>query len=307
MNRTALSVRWTRAPVLVVLACLIVALVAAPPAQAGLGSVIKSATTKAAKKVGQRVEPTTAAPSAPGAPPTFDETLLELNAGQLDHVLAGFKAARGANQGRGELVARKAKLQDEAGALSEKFGPAIDAAQRKHNDAERCWREELDQRQEANQKAIEQKMRSDPAMQQKMMAMATQLGQAQARGDTAAMLRIQAEFGLSGLTHADTLAAQQKCGAMPPLHPAQAQIESLQDQVRKVDADLRAMDGKSMAAQTKASGLTAAQFAMARERIEMYLAAAKGSPRPGGFSESELAALGAHQDELAALLEAPLN
>lgn len=272
---------------------------AAPPAHAGFGDLVKKAKDKAAQAV---VGKTTSTSQASGAasPPEFTDDLLELTEPRLGQVLKGLEAGNKALAGRAPLVQKRDQLQNEAGALLDQHGKAIDAAREKHDDAERCWSEFIDARTSERDERMQQTVMNDPVMREKMMALAMEMAEAQAAGDTAAMAKLQRQAAaLTGPTHEDSVAARQKCGAVPPLHPMGVKAEALRREAAAIDKQLRANDEQSIEAQVKASGLEPAQFAMARERLIMWLQAiraSKGVPR--GFSEGELAAFDARRAEL---------
>ena len=62
------------------------------------------------------------------------------------------------------------------------------------------------------------------------------------------------------------------------------------------------MDRKAIDQQARASGLTPEQFAMAQERIELFLESVRAHANPHGFTDAELKALAAHRPALEAAL-----
>lgn len=282
----------------------------APPAHGGIGGAVKSLKDKAGKAAAQKGAEKAGgkagqAPAPDEAPPEFGGNLLELTSDRLDQVLKGLKAGEEAKRPRADVIARRQKVEAELTSVNDKFSEAIDEANRKRNDAENCYSDALQDIGKRRNKELEQKMMSDPALYQKYMAMAQRLGMAQASGDTATVSKLQEEMlALSRPTRADTVAAQQKCGPLPARHPMAARLEALQHQATSFDDELRAIDEKSNESQAKASGMTARQFAMARERIEMYLASVRGNAPPRGFGANELSALASHRSALEAALGA---
>ena len=310
MTRMPSSADRMRPRVLAAIAVLIAAAVLAPAAHAGLGDLVKKAKEKAAQVAGQKAAASTDAPGAAeaadaaGGKVEFTDVILELTNDRLDHFLTGMKAGAGDPARRTALVAKKDNLIAQQDALVAKYGPAIDASRQQRDAVEDCWKESLRAAREKNNDAMREKMMSDPAMRDRMIEMSQRMGMAQAQGDTATVGEVQREMmRMAGPTHADTLAARQKCGPLPALHFAAVQADSLQALAAAADEKIRDLDRKVEDARTQASGMGAAQFAMARERIEMYLAAIGAKSKPRAFTAGELAALEAHQDALKAALE----
>ena len=191
----------------------------------------------------------------------------------------------------------------------------ISAYELKHSETERCRNEamrESSDRQRAvqnkQQDAFQQKVMSDPALQQKMAAMAQQMGMAQAKGDTATLYKLQREmYAAAGFSEgdpkADTLAADKACGAMPTKPAVLVQIDRLSADENGIRERIRATEERAGAAAVKESGLSARQYDVAKERVEMYLERAKAQSRQRGFSKAELEALGARSAELEAALQ----
>lgn len=277
---------------------------AAPPAHAGFGDLVKKAKDKAAQAVAGKTTTGTSQPG-PASPPEFTDELLELTEPRLGQVLKGVEAGNRVLASRAPLVAKRDQLQNEAGAIVEQHGKAIDAAHEKHEAADRCWSDVLGERKSARDEQMQQSMMNDPVLREKMMALAMRMAEAQAARDTAAMRKLQDEArGMSGPTREDSLAARQKCGAMPPLHPMELKIQALRRDAAALDEQIRANDQASVEAQVKASGLEPEQFAMARERLIMWVAAIRSKGTPRGFSEGELAAFDARRAEIETALAA---
>lgn len=294
------------APVLLAAALAAIAAACFTPAHAGFGDLVKKAKEKAAQAaVGKTSGAKGAAATDAGAPPEFDDVVLELTEPRLGAVLKGLEAGNRVLAGRAPLVQKRDALHDEAAALMNQHGKAMDAARTKHDDAERCWRDALEEKKSARHDQMQQQMMNDPVLRERMMALAMEMAEAQAAGDTAAVMRLQREAeALSGPTREDSLAAKAKCGAVPPLHPMDLKVRALQRDAAAVEEKLRANDEQSVEAQVKASALEPGQFAMARERLIMWLEAVRAKRAPRGFSEGELAALDAKRAELETALAA---
>lgn len=296
-------------PIVLRIGALAVAFALAAPAHAGFGDLVKKAKEKATQAaVGKATGTNAPASGDAGAPPVFDDLVLELTEPRLGAVLKGLEAGNRVLAGRAPLVRKRDALNDEAAALMNQHGTAMDAARAKHDDAERCWREVLDERTSARRDEMQQQMMNDPVLREKMMALAMEMAEAQAAGDTAAALRLQREAeALTGPTREDSLAAKAKCGAVPPLHPMDLKVRALQRDAAAVEEKLRDNDQQSVDAQVKASALEPGQFAMARERLLMWLEAVRAKRTPRGFSEGERTAFEARRAEIETALAAWAN
>lgn len=276
-------------------------LAAGRPAHAGFGDLAKKAKEKAAQAAAGKLGGKSPAASGGAADETveFTDDILELTPAHIDQVLKGLKAGGDVLAGRAALVGKRDQLQDEAGKLADQYGTAMDAAREKHDKVENCWDDVLNERRHARDEEMQKKMLSDPAMREKVMELGLEMADAQARGDTAAVAAAQRKMeAFAGPTHADTVAAQAKCGALPPLHPMEVKLRGLQKQAADVDDQIRRNDEKSVAAQVQASGMTEAQFAMARERLLMWYSAVRAKQNPRGFTPAERTALDARRADL---------
>lgn len=292
-------------------AALLAAFASAPaaPAHAGLGDLVKKAKEKATQAAVGKATGTKAAPAGEaGGAPVFDDVVLELTEPRLGAVLKGLEAGNRVLAGRAPLVQKRDALRNQAGAILDQHGTAMDAAREKHDAAERCWSEVLDEKKSARHDAMQQKMMSDPVLREKMMALAMEMAEAQAAGDTAAMTRLQREAeAMTGPTREDSLAAKAKCGAVPPLHPKDLEVRALRKDADALEEKIRANDEQSVEAQVRASALEPGQFAMARERLILWLEAVRAKRAPRGFSDGELAAFEAKRAELESALAAWVN
>ncbi len=293
--------RVTRAASLAAFALAALALAAALPAHAGLGDMMN----KAKKSLGASVTPKSSGTDGPPCKePEFNTTVLELTEERVAKIAEALKLDAPADRQRVELQKQQETLRDQMSAINDKYSKEIDAARQKRDKVEDCWRDLLNDAEQKHQEEAQQKMMSDPAARQQMIDLAQQMAKAQQAGDTETMKKLEAKMkGMTGNTHADTVAAQQKCGAMPPLHPQQAKLEALEQQSAQLDEQMRDIDKKLKADHQRTSGLDEAQFAMARERIEMYLARLNSGSKPCGVTETEAKAIQAHRAELEAALK----
>lgn len=295
--------RRHRVPVrrLVPFCLLTAALLAGPTApQAGIRDLAKSAKDKAAKATRQRPAE---APGHAGETVAFDETTLELTGALIDKLVAARNASASTASGRPALVKRRDANRTEAGALKDKHGGEIwDNANSRAN-AQGCIDGALQDMQRQKQEAEMKKMMADPRSSEKILKLTAAMNDAQLKGDQAEVTRLHKQLtDLYGATHADSVAAEKKCGGMPPLHPAAARIAVLDDEVTTIDEKIRDMDKKALKIQTDAAGLNERQLMMCWERVEMYLAQCGTNPAPRGFSPIELKALSENQSALKAAL-----
>jgi hypothetical protein len=160
-------------------------------------------------------------------------------------------------------------------------------------------REKRQKATDARNKELSARAMNDPAYRQKIMELTPKLAAAQQKGDTVELKRLMAQMGVTeDDTKADTAAADAKCGKEPAKPAALVEMDKLDAQAEKLADDIRTMEETAASTEQKESGLTERQFMMARERIEAYLSAVKYKAKPGGFSPTELDALGSRRADL---------
>jgi hypothetical protein len=269
-------------------------------AHAQFGGLVRKAK---AKVVSSEASP------ANGPAPRYDATTIELDADALQRVIAGLTAQQrvlaGADGADGvDAIARKRQAISAQRDAIEKAHPD---GQEKYNDLTRkyddCTRPMYERLRKEHNAQMQAKAMS-PDFRAAMLAKAQEMGAAQARGDTAAVRKIQAEMMGPALqyAHDDTVAVQRACGT-PPVKPAYlVQSDSLVDADSRLATQLNAVQERSQVAALQESGMTDRQFSMARERIEYYLERAKGRQRQQGFSAKELSALDARRADLERLM-----
>lgn len=273
------------------------------PVRAGIGGAIKAAKDKAAKAAGRKQAES---PVTTGSTVQFDETTLELTGDLLDKLIQCRKAAEAEArpQDRQALVERRDAITKEIGALSAKNGDAIAANANQRGTWTNCMSVALDEIRKKKGEALAQQIMANPASGEKLARLSAEMQQAQMRGDTAAVARLQRETdAMFGPAHADSLAAEKECGPLPPLHPAAVRIEALQKELAQVDQKIRDLDEKLARLLPQKCGMTDEQIHMAWERIELYLARTDGKSTPLGFSQTEIQALGERKDALKAALK----
>jgi hypothetical protein len=284
------------------------AMVAAAPAQAGIADAVKKAKEKAARAMGQKTE--AAAPAEEGRP-VFDDVVLELTNDRLTHIVATFKAAAAASAGRPELVAKSNQLSDERSAHWEKHDDAIMNVRQKRGDLETCYHDGYGEARERRGREYQEKALTDPEIREKFTRAAQEHNAAAARGDSSAIQKLnEVLMGAILPTKEDSAKVRQKCGPLPPPLPSEIRLDALDKQLAEVHEKIRKIDEKVAAAQAEQGGLDRNQFAMAVERIQMYLTwkrsqtQTKGSSASAarGFTPEEIEALEKYLEELRAAL-----
>lgn len=290
-------------PCQAILIASIVSLLVAAPASAGIGGPLKKMKEKLGKATGQ----TAPQEASPEDQVVFDEEVVELTDARVENILAAFQKAHDAGAGRPALVEKLDKLNEERGKLWDKEGDAIRALQGKRSDVELCYHDGYMAAQDRRGEEYKNRALTDPALREKFMKAAQESNAAAARGDSAAIQKLNA-VALSEIlpTHEDSVRVRQSCGALPPHSAAEDRIDALDKQTAALQEEIRQIDEKVAAAQAEKGGLNREQWGMALERIQMYLwwsqskSSSKQSPR--GFSDDELKALEKHLQQLRAAL-----
>lgn len=277
-------------------------LVMAPPAHAQLGGLVKKAKAAATGEAARRSGATAA---LDGEVVAFNDVVLELTDDRLTQVIRGLQAsqANASSSSRAVLVTRRDDLANQAADLLQANSTQIDDHNRKLWQVERCRNEAFARRSDARNAQMQQKAMTDAGFRAKVMALTTRLAEAQRKGDTAAYKTLESEAReLSGEGKADTVAVDAACGPLPAKHPIDVKIQALQAQVSDLNDQIRSAEQQATEDEAKAAGMNAQQFAMARERIIMYLARVKSNSKQRGFTMVELKALESQRSTLAGLV-----
>jgi hypothetical protein len=281
------------------------ALVLAVPAvaHAQLGGLAKRAAQRALeKKAEQTVVDKTVGNDSPACRNvTFDRTTVELTSARLDGIV---KALNTVDQGPNGAKRRELRSQIEA-AEARLDELRNDESLQKAEDSQREYRS---CRQEAFSKIVEKRVEAEGQgiMTKYMQAMRVhneKITAAQAKGDTIKANALQDStwqvmMTVVTPTAADSAAVQKQCGKEPRVSRRVAERDSLTVAVREMNDELRAMDEDAEDAMLKASGLTATQLAMARERLTMFVK----QNRTCGYTKAELDAINARRADLEKLL-----
>lgn len=250
------------------------------PARADLGGLMKKA-KKSVESAVKKTDP--AAAPADAGKVEFDDVILELNSERVGHILAAYAAAKAAGAGRPALVEKLNKANEDRGALMDKEGEKIQATRNKRSDVEACRYEGYQEAQDRRLEEYKARALTDPALLQKFQRAAAENNAAAAKGDSAAMQRImQVLHEETAPTREDTLKVQQKCGTLPPKSAAEEKLESFDKQIASYEEQIRQIDEKVADAQDKEGGMDRQQWAMAVERITMYLSNVKNHGSDSG-------------------------
>lgn len=282
-----------------------------PSADAGIGNPIKKAKEKLQKKVEQKVDPAEA-DAAPEAitdeTVVFDDLVLELTEPRLERIVAAFNAAKAAGTGREAAVEKLNQAINERGQHQDKHADAMMEVRNKRGEIEACYEEGYREAQDRKTEEYSQKAMNDPAIREKYMKAAMQHNEAAARGDSAAIKAItETVMAETMIGHDDSVAVRKRCGPLPPPTPAEIKLAELDKKVAALTEDLRAIDMKVAEAQAKEVQMEKEQFAMATERVQMYLAwkrwKTKSTSSPRGFTQEEIDAMEKHLAELQAAMK----
>jgi hypothetical protein len=284
-------------------AAVVGAVVLATPAlaHAQLGGLAKRAAQKALEKKAEKTVTGNDGESAACRNVTFDRTTVELTEARLDGVVKALGAAYAGPNG-----AKRRELQSQVEAAEARLQELEnDASLQKAQDSEREYKS---CRQEAFQEIVNARVEQEGQgiMTKYMQAMRVhneKIAAAQAKGDTVKANALQDStwqvmMSVVTPTAADSAAVQKKCGKEPRPSRRLAERDSLRTAVREMNDELRAMDEDAEDAMLKASGLTATQLAMARERLTMFIK----QNRTCGYTKAEVDAIGARRAELEKLL-----
>jgi len=262
-----------------------------------------------AKKVKEKATKTT--PSEEGTitndTVVFDDVTLELTGARIERILAVYQSAQAAGAGRPALVEKVQKTQDEQSKLRETSEKAIREAREKRDEVAACRHDALGEIRDRKMQEYSQKALTDPAMLAKFAKIAQQHNAAAAKGDTTAIKTEQDELAAVMMpTHDDTLGVYKKCGTMPPPLPAELRLADLDKETAALLEEIRKVDEKVADAQAEHGDMTREQFAMAVERIQMYIGwrKVKSNSRSNakGFTSAELDAIEKYLEKLRAAL-----
>ncbi len=220
-----------------------------------------------------------------GAPPTFDNTMLELTPQVVARLIKGLDARatmRGAGgQTAAELRQRSSAASDEAANINNQHSD--DRAQwvNANGEAENCMSEQLNNVEQRHSQEMQQRFMGMTGVntpeKTKFMQDWTTAGQeaqqAAMANDTAGLRRAQEKLNkLMGVdARADSAKARAACH-VPAVPAWMRRADSLAAISDTLAARARAAEGAGSAAAARAAEMTPAQFAMAAERAEGFVA-----------------------------------
>jgi hypothetical protein len=263
---------------------------------------------KLVKKAVDKTAPSTA--KATGPAPTYDATTVELVPAQLDKVIAGLTAERNVLVGSGQtgvqaMVKRREAASNQGSTLNQAHEKDEESYEKSSQLIESCRNQAIETSQAAHMKQAQAKAMSDPAFQQRYMQAAQAMAAANARGDTAAVRKMQMQLAQTAYPYAkdDTAAADAKCGKPVPEPAWRVQRDALIKLENALSDSIRATQDSAETVGARSSGLTVPQLATARERILTFLGNQKSSRAIVGYSQAEVDALGAKSTELHQLID----
>ncbi|HYD51959.1 MAG TPA: hypothetical protein VEA99_05005 [Gemmatimonadaceae bacterium] len=234
-----------------------------------------AAASKAAEKLGEKAVDKAAEKAGieqAGSERAGERELLgmPLTADTLDLVLKGLGAMAASMEERDRVQQRMIAAGNRAGEL--RGSATVERWQERERLIGRCQDEVIDQRHEQQQKEMQAKVQANPAKYQaEVMKMAQEMAPLQAKGDMEGAQKVQLAYmaRMTGFDpKQDTVAAQAKCGTIPPKPRELAQIDSLDGLAKKLGVEVRALEATASAkGAAAAGGMSEQRFAQARERI----------------------------------------
>src|SRR5262245_26820555 len=304
MSRRAFLPVWNFLPVSVIAAAILLAVMA--PAHAGLGDVMKKAKDKALQTAGKKVDAESPAAEAK-CKPEFDEVTLELTEARVQKILATFKAAGQEGTARPAMVDTLNKLQAERSEIYDKSGEAIQKLQQKRVDVEGCYHDGYQVAQQRRAQEYSQRALTDPKLLEKFSKLAAENNAAAAKGDSAALKRMNDAMAAEYLpTKEDTAQVRKQCGPIPPKSAAEMRYDELDVLIRQQEDRIAKLDEKVAKAQADQRGMNGQQWFYALERIRMYLCWRDSHPKDKGpacgLTAAETEVLDQYRDQLKAVL-----
>ena len=261
------------------LAVLVIVLVAvASPAAARIGNPMKKAKEKLQKAAGLQPEGQT----PEGDDVVFDNVVVELTNERVDKIVAAFEKASAEGAARQELVDQYNAKNAERSEVQNKNEEAIRNLRDKRDEVNACFQDGIKKINERKMKELAENP-MDPARLQKNAQLAAEYNAAAAKGDQAAIEKLQtALIGEGAATKEDSAAVCKTCGPPPPKSAAEKRLDALDQEIASLSEQMRAFDERIAKAQAKEGGLTQQQWSVALERVTMYDAATKSKDSDGG-------------------------
>ena len=271
----------------------------APTAEARIG-IPKKVKDVAGKTAEQKAAPQ--ASQAPEEPIVFDDVILELTDERIGAVLSACAGVAKVSATRSPLVEKLNQVDVDRQKLLDKHEEKIRSDRDKRSEVDGCREDGLNAVRDRKYQEYSQRALSDPALRERFMKVAQQYNEAAAKGDSVAIAKAQEAMHSEVLpSKEDSAAVHQACGPKPPLSAEEKKLDALDKEQASLHEQIRAVDERIAAEQTSSkSGFNRAQWGMAVERIQMYLAAKKQKPKdaPRGFSDEEIAAMEKRLEDL---------
>lgn len=283
------------------LGCAILATaVAASPARAQLGGLVKKAKDAAVKKAADESGTTN---MLEGEDVKYTDVLLKLTPERLDKVIKGLQISRDMLAKRPAMVDRRDAAQERIYQLTDKNSAALADLERKRQEVDNCRAEELGKVEDALGDNFGMRAMADPALRQKIQDISAKLAQAQMNGDTATIRAVSKEMEtFTKPSAADTAKVDAKCGKSPPQSAVEKEIASLKGEVAQLNSDIQSMESGASKAAEQAAGMNSQQWGIAMDRIQQWMSAVNDNRKPRGLSSDELKALNDRRSDIAKAL-----
>ena len=272
---------------------LLALVVSAAEARIGIPRKVKDTVTKSADKK--------TTPQASEEPVVFDDVTLELTEARLAEIMSICERIQKLSSGRPGLVAEVDKANEERSKFREKNDPKMQALRDKRSEIEACRHDAFSEIRDRKTKDYSERALTDPALREKYQKAAMQYNAAAAQGDSVAIQKLNEVMYSEILpSKEDSAGVDRKCGTVPSTSPEEKKLEALDKAVADAQQKVADLDAKiaTEVASTKGS-MTRGQWAMAVERIQMYLAKkANSKGDPAGYSDEEIKALDQSLDDL---------
>jgi hypothetical protein len=280
-------------------ACALFLLVLASPASAARIGIPKKVKDTVSKSAEQKASPQA---QAAEEQVVFDDLILELTEERIGAVLAACGRVAAVSGGRPPLVARLDKANEERSKLFDKYEEKIRNDQNKRDEVEGCRHQELSAIRDRKMQEYSQRALTDPALRDKYAKLAMQYNAAAAQGDSTAIQTMQDAMAEEVLpSKEDSAKVWKDCGTMPPVSAEEKKLDAFDKEIASLNEQIRAIDQKIAAEQSSEKGaFTREQWAMAIERIQMYVSAKKQKRKDAsrGYSDAEVQAMDKHLEEL---------
>jgi hypothetical protein len=214
-------------------------------------------------------------------PPTFDNTMIELNPQVVARLIKGLEARNTSDQTAADLRTRSSAAFEEARTINDRHGDERTEWGNANDAAQACMSEELVNMDERHAQEMQQRLVGMTGVNtpektrfiQEWTAAGQEAQRAAMANDTAALRRAQEKLNkVMGVdTRADSAKARATCHV--PVMPAwMRRADSLATLYDTLIPRVRVAEDAANPVAARAAGMTPAQFAMAAERAEGFVA-----------------------------------